>query len=115
MERLIYGNARAANSISSVSTNATADNLVGPGRILDKAYQRGGRILEVQLSRVANKAGFGPDAIVRKIEGMSSVTATRCGRLYGLYNDQLLSLKNLTEEELDKVKHECRKLLGYVT
>ena len=35
------------SSVSTYSTNATADDLPGPGRLLDKyVYQRGGRLLE---------------------------------------------------------------------
>ena len=40
------------SSISTDSTNATADDLPGPGRLLDKyIYQRGGRVIERFLMR----------------------------------------------------------------
>ena len=38
---------RSGSTSSVTSTNATADDLPGPGRLLDKyIYQRGGRIIE---------------------------------------------------------------------
>ena len=41
------GRNESTSSISTYSTNATTDDLPGPGRLLDKyIYQRGGRIIE---------------------------------------------------------------------
>lgn len=99
-------------SYDTISTNATADNLPGPGRVLDLAYQRGGRILEFHLSRVANRAGFGPDAVVRRIEKQSSSAVIRHERRSGVFNDQLLDLDELADSE--QIEEACRRLLGYV-
>lgn len=105
-------NPDAMRSYDTISTNATADNLPGPGRVLDLAYQRGGRILEFHLSRVANRAGFGPDAVVRRIEKQSSSAVIRHGRRSGVFNDQLLDLDELVDSE--QIEEACRRLLGYV-
>lgn len=105
-------NTDAMRSYDTISTNATADNVPGPGRVLDLAYQRGGRILEFHLSRVANRAGFGPDAVVRRIEKQSSSAVIRHGRRSGVFNDQLLDLDELADSE--QIEEACRRLLGYV-
>ena len=53
------------SSISTYSTNATADDLPGPGRLLDKyIYQRGGRIIERFVTKW-NMATLHPAYIVR--------------------------------------------------
>lgn len=54
-----------ASSISSVSTNATMDNIPGTGRIIDKCiYQFFGRKLERFLFRIS-MANLSPDRIVQ--------------------------------------------------
>ena len=53
------------SSVSTYSTNATADDLPGPGRLLDKyIYQRGGRIIERFVTKW-NMATLHPAYIVR--------------------------------------------------
>lgn len=105
-------NPDAMRSYDTISTNATADNLPGPGRVLDLAYQRGGRILEFYLSRVANRAGFGPDAVVRRIEKQSGSAVIKHGRMSGVFNDQLLDLAELADSK--QIEEACRRLLDYV-
>lgn len=55
------------SSQSSVSKNATADGLVGPGRLLGLFYQYLGRKIETGLSRIAVSSGLGPDAAYERI------------------------------------------------
>lgn len=64
------------------------------------------------LSRVANRAGFGPDAVVRRIEKQSSSAVIRLGRRSGVFSDQLLDLDELADSE--QIEEACRRLLGYV-
>lgn len=48
-------------------TNATADNLPGPGRLLGKAYMYLGLRLQQALGTVAHRAGLGPAAAYERI------------------------------------------------
>lgn len=54
-------------SVFSHSTNSTASNLVGPGRVLGNFYSVTGRRLERALGGIAHRAGFGPEAIYERI------------------------------------------------
>lgn len=51
----------------TISTNATLDDLPGPGRGLDKLYQRVGRRIELTANLYADRLGFGPSAVERSI------------------------------------------------
>ena len=56
---------RSGGTSSVTSTNATADDLPGPGRLLDKyIYQRGGRYIERFVTKW-NMATLHPAYIVR--------------------------------------------------
>lgn len=55
------------SSIFSYSTNSTASNLPGPGRVLGNFYSSTGKRLERTLGDLAHKAGFGPEAIYQQI------------------------------------------------
>lgn len=50
-----YEHTEASYSSSTVSTNATADNLPGPGRTIGLAYGLGGRALEAGLNALASR------------------------------------------------------------
>lgn len=75
-----YGAMRAAGSMgidelheeyyacSNVSSNETADNLPGPGRILGNVYVSLGRRVEHGVARVAVRMGIGPQVIANKIQ-----------------------------------------------
>lgn len=54
-------------SIFSHSTNSTASNLVGPGRVLGNFYSSTGRRLERTLGGIAHRVGLGPEAVYEKI------------------------------------------------
>ena len=53
---------------SIASTNETADNLPGHGRLLGNLYVSLGRHLEYGIGTIAGKMGFGPKAIASKIK-----------------------------------------------
>ena len=55
------------------STNDTASNLPGPGRLLGNAYSYAGRRLERAVGVVAHKAGFGPNAVYQKIQELNQI------------------------------------------
>ena len=55
------------------STNDTASNLPGPGRLLGNAYSYAGRRLERVVGVVAHKAGFGPNAVYQKIQELNKI------------------------------------------
>ena len=62
-----HNDAVSLDRIDTVDTEATADNLPGPGRALDKLYQIAGRKLERLLATIADRIGFGPAAAQRGI------------------------------------------------
>lgn len=53
---------------SSVSTNATADNLIGPGRTLGLLYSFLGRRLEARINQIAEHRGHGPRAAFDRLK-----------------------------------------------
>lgn len=62
-------NTRTSDSVSifSHSTNSTASNLLGTGRVLGNVYSVIGRHLERTLGDIAHRVGFGPEAVYEKI------------------------------------------------
>ncbi|KAH8115049.1 hypothetical protein DFH11DRAFT_143274 [Phellopilus nigrolimitatus] len=68
-------------SLCSVSTNATEDNLPGPGRTIGLFYNFAGRHLEVQLGRAAERMGHGS-------RGAGIMTGNTCTDL-GLVSENL--------------------------
>ncbi|KAH8113631.1 hypothetical protein DFH11DRAFT_1544859 [Phellopilus nigrolimitatus] len=66
----IYAQMEAALSDSSISSNATADNLPGPGRLLGNLFMFLGRRLEAVASRFAEKRGYGPEASRKRLAMM---------------------------------------------
>lgn len=50
------------------STNATASDLPGPGRILGNLYSRGGRPLERALGRLAHRIGLLPPSFIPGVD-----------------------------------------------
>lgn len=51
------------------SPNATASDLIGPGRTLGKLFKSAGKKIESSLGRIAERAGYGPRQISYQIEG----------------------------------------------
>lgn len=80
-------------SVSSISTNSTASDVIGPGRTLGMAYKFAGKRLEASLNKCFEKAGFGPHAASRRIQrrmsplgassrGGSSAVVEAMGRMH---------------------------------
>ena len=66
-------------SVSTYSTNATTDDLPGPGRLLDKyIYQRGGRFVERFVMKW-KMSTLHPAHIVRYLSPLPTCFAIDCG------------------------------------
>lgn len=104
---------RWTESTYSLSTNATAPNLPGAGRLLGKLYDAGGRSLESRLNRVATKAGFGPDACLQRIRSMMSDDRFKHSTRLALAAHR--NPKNLLDllEKKERLIRECNELIGY--
>ncbi|KAI5118532.1 hypothetical protein M0805_009684 [Coniferiporia weirii] len=92
-------------SWSITSSNETADNLPGAGRILGNAYVFAGRGLEKQLGSVADCLGFGPKAVAVRIQKRREVTVTR---------PALPLLSRSSRNESKNIEKDCRRLLKCV-
>ena len=57
-----------ADIVSIQSSNDTADNLPGPGRLLGKVYNEVGKRLESLLNSIAEKRRLGPSNIAQRIK-----------------------------------------------
>ncbi|KAI5120946.1 hypothetical protein M0805_001651 [Coniferiporia weirii] len=101
---IVYDTDSDRDSIASVSTNATADNLPGPGRIIGNIYGRLGGRLEVQLGRVAEKMGRGPRATAIRIQARRKVIAS-------VSPSKLLTIK----AENERLEKDCKRMLMYAT
>lgn len=87
----------------SMSTNFTMSNLPGTGRILDKLYRAGGRKLERLLGGLAQRAGYGPVAVSKRIRQLAWDLSNSSGT--GLQSQPTKVQKELSEL--------CRRLLHY--
>lgn len=67
------------HSVSSFSTNATMDNNIGPGRMLDKLYQYLGRKVEWSILRISI-ASLHPITILNCLWDETHVCIERAGR-----------------------------------
>lgn len=89
-------------STASFSTNSSASNLPGPGRILDNWLGMLGRKMESQAAKKAHALGLGPLAIqIRLLKSFDSAIA--CSRM-----DKTL------EKSKKKMLKDCFKLLKYM-
>ncbi|KLO08855.1 hypothetical protein SCHPADRAFT_981278 [Schizopora paradoxa] len=93
---------------SSVSTNATAPNLPGPGRILGLLLDRVGKRIESFLNRCANRSGMGPVATAREIRLLRRYGELTIQERYSLPPIQL------SKRETKKLKKRCDTLLKFV-
>lgn len=57
---------------STFSTNYTMSNLPGTGRVMGNLYKAAGRRLERTMSKIAQRVGYGPEAICDRIHGLYS-------------------------------------------
>ena len=101
----------------SVSTNATADNLPGPGRALDNLYQSLGRRFESIANRLAVKAGLGPAAqeakIIQLIEYRHRYHWDQYRRNHGLHVS-VINREN-PEKYWKDINVGCKRLIKYTT
>ncbi|KAI5121793.1 hypothetical protein M0805_009785 [Coniferiporia weirii] len=95
---------------SSASSNATADNLVGPGRILGNVYGFAGRRLERRLGSIADQMGYGPRATAVRIERRRAVITSASKSEYAELTLSPAAIKAKSE----KVEKDCRRMLKYI-
>lgn len=79
IEEAGYEDTDDARSISSFSTNATMDNIPGPGRMLDKLYQHLGRKIERGIFRISIYS-LHPNKIFQYLWKGESYGLKFCGR-----------------------------------
>ena len=95
------------DSLSTVSTTATAPNLPGAGRTVGLALEWfGGRVEEIANS-VATRRGLGPDAVARDIHLLCRHDLTSFS--YRHHSP----MRVLSTAEHKTLKKLCRKLLNY--
>ena len=100
------------DSQSSVSTNATAPNLVGAGRTLGLVIDRGGSWLERLANRWATRNGHGPHETaktIREIQAENTLVAIP----YVSQDDRRVETLPMKDNEKKIVKNKCRLLLKY--
>ena len=93
-------------SHSSVSTNATAPNLVGPGRTVGLVYDKIGGWVERKMNWLATRQGHGPHKTAEAIEKV--LEGAEVWRLEGE-----IRYRPLTDDEKSVAKKKCRVLLKY--
>lgn len=89
---------------SSVDTNATADNLPGPGRNLGNLIGYLGKALERYLSRQLSQRGVGPESVaeaIRKIRG------------HNRHSIGEIQAEQADNEDRIKLTKYCKKLFKY--
>jgi hypothetical protein len=78
--------------------------VAAPGRILNETYQSLGIFTERHANRAGYRLGFGPVAIVERIQKLIGVGLERESRLQEIRNDAG-----------PKLKKNCLKLIGYAS
>ena len=92
----------------SASTNSTASNLIGPGRVLGLAYAASGKVLERHVNSVANRLGFGPSATLRAVKDRWQSYLQDSDKLILTLNDL-----NLSRSKKKQIERKCKRLLKY--
>ncbi|EJD06318.1 uncharacterized protein FOMMEDRAFT_151551 [Fomitiporia mediterranea MF3/22] len=109
--REVYLSTRAAQSVDSISSTATADSLDGAGRTLGKLYTYLGRRLENALNKCMARIGCGPEACKRRLMKKRS-TCMHCdwfsSNLVGY-----IPFPNSAEDR--RCRKEVRKLIKYTS
>ncbi|KAH8113661.1 hypothetical protein DFH11DRAFT_1773528 [Phellopilus nigrolimitatus] len=98
----VYAQVEASLSESSISTDATADDLPGPGRLLGNLFMFLGRRLEAAVNRFAEKRGYGPVASRKRLVKMS----------YDKFNCRITPVQGTVE--FKRSQKEVKRLLKYV-
>lgn len=99
-------------SQSSLSTNATAPNLVGAGRTLGLLIDKAGGWLQRRMNLRATRRGYGPqetaDAVTKIVEG------TMEERELPWYCDKVICVRrSLTDAEKKAAEKKCKRLVKY--
>lgn len=95
------------DTVSSIDSNATADNLPGAGRTVGLFFAWLGSRLEHALNKRAERFGFGPKAIADEIRRHTGRHETTFQRRI------ILRDRTLTESETRKVKKLCKALIRH--
>ncbi|KLO07246.1 hypothetical protein SCHPADRAFT_656886 [Schizopora paradoxa] len=93
---------------SSVSTNATAPNQPGPGRLVGRLFDRLGKRIESLLNKRASNLGTGPVPVAQEIRSL------RRHRELTLLERYSMPPRKLSEGEAKTLKKLCNKLVKYV-
>lgn len=94
-------------SVSTVSTDATASNLPGPGRIVGNVLEALGDRLSSFINKVAMRRGLGPEAVAQEIRRLRRHHETTWQQRHSAPQTQLSS------REEKALKKYCEKLLTY--
>ena len=99
------------------SSNDTASNLPGPGRMLGLLYSRWGRALEGAIGQVAHKSGFGPKAVASRIRRVEFKGINISGENKPDREIQVRRVVRWTVKDRSEVKlrSDCQKLAKYAT
>lgn len=103
-------------SIASISTNETADDLAGPGRIVGLLIGAIGRRIESAINKIAVVGGMGPDAAYLRIMREYIVTVGRAETTRMFWRDHevvTLSPDSWTEKATSLMIKNCQKLLKH--
>ncbi|KAI5118530.1 hypothetical protein M0805_009682 [Coniferiporia weirii] len=91
---------------SVASSNETADNLPGAGRVIGNIFSCTGKGLERQLSSVAERLGFGPRATAFRIQRRRKAITTY---------PELPPLPGPFRAKSKKIEKDCRRLLRHIS
>lgn len=95
---------------SSVSTNATASNLPGPGRTVGLLLDWLGAHVEKCMNLWADQSGLGPNAVAQEIRRLRRHDETSVVERHAGSVVQLLGVSERDEKTVRKL---CKKLLKY--
>ncbi|KAI5120943.1 hypothetical protein M0805_001648 [Coniferiporia weirii] len=96
-----YTDSDRVSTVESVSTNATADDLPGPGRTLGNLYGFLGNHLEKLLNQLAEDMGRGPRVTATRIQKHRKAIA-------------ISSVQPTIRTDSKKVQKDCKRLVEYV-
>ncbi|THH07891.1 hypothetical protein EW145_g3070 [Phellinidium pouzarii] len=94
---------------STASSNMTADGLPGAGRTLGSLYAVAGRSLEITLSRVAERLGYGPRATAVRIQRRRQIIrhASTTEISWSTHSPEAIRAQS------KKLEMDCKRLLKY--
>lgn len=104
--------------MTSISTNATAPNLPGPGRTIGLFYEFSGRLLERTLNVRAEKWGLGPQAAaMRIIKRQYLPSVVGAAMIYPEFNTlpYYEKVSEVSSMDMTRIENDCRRILRYAT